>query len=309
MSCASKSSGIFGGCLLGLLVFGPSVSATGHDLFGVARTEAGDEAVVRDSLRTTMDSKTRQVIQRLNLWQNGKTIIVCFIGGNDEIHRKFAAIANEWASGNSLHFDFGSPTSRSCSGSDSEDIRVAFQNGAGSWSWIGIESHNHSGASMNLDLASYSSDEELRADVLHEFGHAIGFWHEQQHPDAPCDYNKTLVEKDYRMNDADYKVNMDKVSRDSREFIFSLYDKKSVMHYSLPAKYFTSGQNSLCYIPTNSTLSPGDLNAVRAAYPLDPNVLSQTRSTELDILHVLQGNKQLRTIVARRMRVIASEPR
>jgi hypothetical protein len=282
--------------------------ALAHNFKGLSHTYSGDEAVVSPVLVRATNEKTRQVIARLNLWPTGHPVIVCFYSGDPTLRSRIAAIANEWTVGTSLRLDFGGPSGRDCSATDHEDIRVAFTKGGGDWSWIGLESHQHAGPSLNLDDFPNSppSRDEFRSDVLHEFGHAIGFWHEQQHPDAPCDYNKAFIMRDQGWNEDEYRVNMAKIQRDTRMFSISLYDKKSVMHYSeLPATYFVSGTHSKCYIPLNSDLSDGDKSAARAAYPTVATSGDLTRGVEMAMLNTLRNNPAIRQLIDRRLRTLS----
>ena len=74
---------------------------------------------------------------------------------------------------------------------------------------------------------SWQNGCKMLGTVLHELGHAIGFWHEQSRPDRD-DYIKIIWEN----VDPNYAANFDKYSYyeiDSREVT---YDYKSIMHYS-----------------------------------------------------------------------------
>ena len=108
---------------------------------------------------------------------------------------------------------------------------------------------------------------EFRRIVLHEFGHAIGFKHEHQSPKARCeeDFDWPLV---YRS----LPWTRDKVDRNLRRlpnstaFFVSDYDKLSIMHYSLPARYFRDGRQAGCYIEPTFEISDQDREGLARAY-------------------------------------------
>jgi hypothetical protein len=73
----------------------------------------------------------------------------------------------------------------------------------------------------------------------------------------------------------------------SLKYTASAYDPLSIMHYSLPARYFLRRQNSPCFISPNYDFSDGDKKGMAKAYPARPLFLSE----ELDVL-----NKQLQSV-------------
>ncbi len=76
------------------------------------------------------------------------------------------------------------------------DIRVAFQQGNGSWSYLGTVCRQIrvDQPTMNYGwLTPDSTDDELRRVVLHEFGHALGLIHEHQSPNRPISWSRAAV--------------------------------------------------------------------------------------------------------------------
>lgn len=124
-------------------------------------------------------------------------------------------------------------------------IMVADEN---PWSLIGTDANlfsvGTSGASMLLNFSFVSwgptcqSTIEfcIRAGAAHEFGHALGFDHEQNRPDNPNQCPKDTIGT-------------------TGDWLLGQYDTSSVMNYCAPAWN------------NNGNLSAGDIAGVRAAYP------------------------------------------
>ncbi|MEO7159696.1 MAG: hypothetical protein ABIX00_04125, partial [Polaromonas sp.] len=102
-------------------------------------------------------------------WTVGSVITVRFLEGAPALQQRVRAVAEEWTKLANLTLDFRS--------SGPTDIRIAFVQGNGSWSYLGKICRRipEPKPTMNYGwLTPTSPDDELRRVVLHEFGHALG---------------------------------------------------------------------------------------------------------------------------------------
>ncbi|WP_235012989.1 M12 family metallopeptidase [Arthrobacter sp. SLBN-100] len=197
-------------------------------------------------------------------WPEGATIKVGFLGGDVDLQRRVQDVAQEWTGPQmarlQLNFVDGSTA----------DIRIAFEQGNGSWSYLGTEAQQISAADPTMNygwLRPDSTDDELRRVVLHEFGHALGLIHEHQNPDKPIAWNKAAVIADLSKPPNSWTPEV------IENNIFKTYDKSdvdttatdpaSIMMYPIPASWTTDGFSA----GLNKDLSTTDKDFVRTAYP------------------------------------------
>ncbi len=253
---------------------------------------------------------TKMGVARLDkLWKPGQELRVAFLDGDDEAREAIEMVAQEWTKCGNLKLSFrdAGNTFREWVPSDgvyTADIRIAFTKD-GYWSFIGTDCVRKSycgpgHASMNLQgFGALPWPRDGRATVLHEFGHALGFDHEHQNPNAPGDFrfhddkdyepirdkNEVFVEdaKGRRPGLVTYlggpPNNWDRstVLRNLEQFVPSEnlfytgpFDAKSVMVYALPPFYYKNGEkSSAAYISMpNSELSPMDKAVMSKFYPM-----------------------------------------
>jgi serralysin len=197
-------------------------------------------------------------------WNKGEIISIAFLQGDPKLQKRVEDIARHWIGPNmaNLVFNF--------IGTGNADVRIAFQQGNGSWSYIGTMCRQIARAEPTMNygwLTPASSDDEVSRVVHHEFGHALGLIHEHQNPNHPIKWNKDAVYKDL----GGPPNNWDKATVDAN--IFQLYDKKavtatavdkdSIMMYPIPASW-TDGQFT---VGLNDKLSPTDVQFIKDAYP------------------------------------------
>jgi hypothetical protein len=189
------------------------------------------------------------------LWPGG-VVPVCWVSGTNEPTRQARARAileETWSRVAQITF-VGWGT---CGSSTTNVVQVHFQAGTrGSTNKIGYVSDS------TVELISDGTDEHFRYEVIHEFGHVLGFAHEQERPDN-WDSNGVPINCN-RLDNGRQAV-------PGGVYYTSSYDKSSVMNYC--AGWV---QN----------LSPGDISGIRAAYGLrmTTNVAPAVASTSDGVL-------------------------
>lgn len=250
------------------------------------------------------------VISFTSKWKAGQTLRIAFSGGDSALHKEIADIASEWIVTNraNLKFDFGfdatMQTYRLWTKNDrfyGAEVRVSF-NHKGYWSCVGRDSvspniASPNEASLNLEGFPKYRPADWAAVVLHEFGHAIGFEHEHQHPADGCDaefrweddtgyVNTTnamgqFIQDPNNLRPGIYTTlggwpnNWDRQKVDfnlkqlpnTSAYVLGKFDKTSIMMYSFDAWMFIKGAQSSCYSEPNLEISPYDEKGAASVYP------------------------------------------
>jgi hypothetical protein len=250
-------------------------------------------------------------------WPQRKVLRVAFLDGDATLHRAVAEAAQGWLSFCNLQLDFGlEPNTgryRRWTTADrayQAEIRIAFDQ-SGYYSLVGTDSINPivgepgdpdggrpGQRSMNFGGYKDALPPDYQGTVLHEFGHALSFEHEHQHPTQGCD-------QDFRWNDdPGYVPTRDQFRQfipdsrgrrpgiytvlggppnrwprtmvvhnlrelpESHAYVLGPFDKLSIMKYYFDSWMFTSGAVSHCFSSgENVVLSDGDKRAVAEQYP------------------------------------------
>lgn len=319
VSSSTLSLAILSLCLLS--VFSPYANAELKE-DPTALEELSEQLYVFEKLPPDMRTDGKESTGRVrwiinNTWRPGTTLKVAFNGGNPKLHKLIAETAQEWSRYGNIKFDFGfdpklcvfrlwSPDDKNYSA----DIRIAFEPD-GHWSALGTMSTNKSiyppnEKSMNLNLAVENA-KRWKGVILHEFGHALGFGHEHQHPLGQCD-------REFRWDDdTKYDITWRWVGPNPEDIVYlpdrrgnrpGLYtymigfpnkwtaegvdaqmrsipkseaykqgfelgpvDRKSIMHYAFESAFFKKGEQSPCHVVEANKISELDKKGMAASYP------------------------------------------
>jgi hypothetical protein len=180
-------------------------------------------------------ARTRAAFEIAKLWDLGKTLRVRFMSGTQEQKDIVKQFAPQWCEHANIKFVF--------SNDQNAEIRIAFDENDGAWSYIGTDCADIpiSQPTMNLGW----QDEGV---VLHEFGHAIGLIHEHQNPVGGIQWNKPAVIADLSgppnsWDPATIEHNMFETYAQD-QINGTALDKLSIMLYAIPKAWTTNGFSS-----------------------------------------------------------------
>jgi hypothetical protein len=200
-------------------------------------------------------------------WEPGTRIRIKFLEGAPELQARVRAVAEEWIAPDmaNLKFQFLDESD----GGDA-DIRIAFVQGDGSWSYLGTMCQQIPASEQTMNygwLTPDSDDDELHRVVAHEFGHALGLIHEHQNPDKPISWNREAViaalsGPPNNWDPATIENNIFK-RYEPADLSTTPTDPDSIMMYPIPATWTTDGFS----VGLNSGLSTTDREFIAGAYP------------------------------------------
>lgn len=178
------------------------------------------------------------------------------------------------------------------------ELRIGFHQGDGSWSYVGRDAIDYASdpreRTMNFgwDLTTAHG----RDTALHEIGHALGFPHEQQNPNAGIVWNEQAVIDDLSgspnfWNKAQIRHNiLRKLNADAYEG--SAWDRDSIMHYQFKAGLIVKpeGFRNQALIPAPG-LSATDIAETQKFYPPQEAELAELRPFEAHQIRIEPGEQ------------------
>lgn len=213
-------------------------------------------------------------------WTPGQILRVRFLNGSAALQDKVMGYAKQWESFANIKFTKVS--------SGTSEIRIAFDN-AGHWSYVGKDNQYIAQAqkTMNLQFSAATTENEIRATTLHEFGHALGLGHEHQNPTATILWKTSAVYPYYaQMGWSQQKVNEQVLTKYQwPQTQHTNHDPKSIMQYPVPAALTTNNTG----IAWNTQLSATDKTFIGSMYSSQRIQIRHAANTTASITFALNG--------------------
>lgn len=230
------------------------------------------------------------------LWPTGSTLTVEFWGGTPQMHA--AVIKHALEMRVNLHYEWRiqgkGQSGESGTASLPEklaDIRISFIEGAGSWSFIGMDALKvgPNAATMNFGWLAWAFENgnlnEVRRVIQHEWLHLLGVKHEQHHIHCPFVMNETgyqYFESIGWTREQAFRTYMLKFPVEKSAL--TPYNEKSLSLYWALADHDLHGRG----LPYNDSMSQGDYDWIQRYYgllnkPQEPRIITPTIEGEKSI--------------------------
>jgi len=197
----------------------------------------------------------RAVGAKGKFWPTGYVFKIGFVGPTTvELISQTKKYAQDWT--NYANVEFTYPAS------GPYDIRISFYPSSGAWSYVGTDCKSiaQSKATMNLGWMG-------RDVVQHEFGHALGLYHEHQNPEGGICWNEAQVIRDLSgppNNWSTSTIRSNVLNKFSpAAVITTAFDRSSVMCYPIPSSWTCNN----VAIPGGKQISTFDADFIAIRYP------------------------------------------
>jgi hypothetical protein len=247
------------------------------DVAAFERERASERKSMRTLLQQIGDAgvSTGGAFRPQKKWSK-KNLVICFMDGARDRRAYIASVARQWTLYGEIDFDFGQwDDPRTCGRDVDHDVAISLTR-SGNWSYLGTDAvviGSRDQPTMALETVGTSSEEDLRSgkynrEILHEFGHALGFDHNWKAPTSglSCDEEFNWAEIYQGLGWSKETADLNLRGKSSAKDIVGAFDKNSIMNYELPPKYFLKGRDSPCYVTPINELSLRDKLAMFTIY-------------------------------------------
>lgn len=210
--------------------------------------------------------KKRSVGSHTKYWATGRTLEIAIARFSDDLFNTVKNAICQWAPYVNLNLKFVDLDDDDLLYEGDIRIETSPLYNTEARSLIGTDALTAHSQQATMWLGVNMNEPNYEAVVIHEFGHALGFLHEHQHPDATIPWDREKVYKALERNHGMSRATVDAIvfplTRDNNS-TYSPYDRYSVMHYLIPNEATLGDWEQ----PTNLHLSESDIAFARQIYP------------------------------------------